>query len=106
MSKPHALWQNQTLLLQVYLQPRASHDELVGWHERGLKIRIKSPPVDGAANKHLLKFIARQFKVPTSHVKLVRGQPVDKRPSPFKTRLLSRSYYQQSRLKSVTQSTY
>lgn len=70
---PHARWRGQTLILQVYLQPRASRDELVGWHERGLKIRLQAPPVDGAANKQLLKFLARLFKVPVSNVSLVQG---------------------------------
>ncbi len=72
--QPLARWQDQTLILQVYLQPRASRDELVGWHERGLKIRLTAPPVDGAANKHLLKFLAAQFKVPVSNIHLLQGE--------------------------------
>lgn len=71
---PLAHWQEQTLILQVYLQPRASRDELVGWHERGLKIRLKASPVDGAANRHLLKFLARLFKVPVANISLLHGQ--------------------------------
>ena len=72
--RPHARWQGQNLILQVYLQPRASRNELVGWHERGLKIRLQAPPVDGAANKHLLKFLARLFKVPVSNISLLQGE--------------------------------
>lgn len=70
----HARWQQQTLILQIYLQPRASRDELVGWHEHGLKVRIKAPPVDGAANKQLRKFLARLFKVPVSNIRLLKGE--------------------------------
>lgn len=69
-----ARWRDDTLFLQVYIQPRASRDELAGWHERGLKIRLKAPPVDGAANKQLLKFLARLFKVPASNVSLLKGE--------------------------------
>ena len=71
---PHARWHERTLILQVYVQTRASRDELAGWHERGLKIRLKAPPVDGAANKYLLKFLARLFKVPVSNISLLKGE--------------------------------
>ena len=75
MSTPtHARWRDKTLILQIYLQPRASRDEMTGWHERGLKIRLKAPPVDGQANTHLIKFLARLFKVPISAVSLLRGE--------------------------------
>lgn len=71
---PHAQWRDQTLVLQVYIQARASRDELVGWQEQGLKIRLKAPPVDGAANKYLVKFLARQFDVPASNIRLLKGE--------------------------------
>ncbi|MDH5805378.1 MAG: DUF167 family protein, partial [Gemmatimonadota bacterium] len=36
--------------LPIHVQPRASKTEVVGLHGEAVKIRIKSPPVDGAAN--------------------------------------------------------
>ncbi len=73
-STVHFHWQDKTLILKVYVQARASRTELVGWHERGLKIRLKSPPVDGQANKHLIKFLAKLFKVPMSRIRLLQGE--------------------------------
>ena len=70
----HVRWLNDAVILQVYIQPRASRDEITGWHEKGLKIRLTAPPVDGAANKQLQKFIARQFKVPLSRVSILKGE--------------------------------
>jgi len=61
-------------LLQCYLQPRASRDEFAGIHGNSLKIRITAPPVDGQANKHLARFIAKQFGVAMSQVQLMKGQ--------------------------------
>ncbi len=75
MNKPaHVRWCNKILILQVYVQARAGRDELGGWHERGLKIRLKSPPVDGQANKHLLKFLSKLFKVAISNIRLLKGE--------------------------------
>ncbi len=66
-------WQGQDLLLAVYLQPRAGRDEIVGWHGQALKVRITAPPVDGKANAHLCRYLARRFAVPRAHVELLRG---------------------------------
>ncbi|MBL4828158.1 MAG: DUF167 domain-containing protein [Spongiibacteraceae bacterium] len=43
-------------------------------HDNRLKIRITATSVDGKANKHLINFVAKQFAVPKSRIKLVRGK--------------------------------
>lgn len=73
-AQAHVRWRDETLILQVYVQPRASRDEVTGWHKRGLKIRLKAPPVDGEANKQLMKFLAKLFKVPISKISLLKGE--------------------------------
>ncbi len=65
-------WDGADLVLTVRVQPRASRDELRLEGAR-LKARITAPPVDGAANAHLLRFLAGQFGVAPSRVELVRG---------------------------------
>jgi uncharacterized protein (TIGR00251 family) len=47
-----------SILLRVYVQPGASKSEVVGPFNEALKIRIKSPPVDGKANEALVEFLA------------------------------------------------
>ena len=42
-------------------------------HGDALKIRVKAPPVDGAANAELLRFLAKQLGVSRSAVVLARG---------------------------------
>ncbi len=60
--------------LSVRVQPRASRDEFAGLHGDRLKVRICAPPVDGKANAHLCKFLARQFGVPARNVTLIAGE--------------------------------
>lgn len=69
----HVRWRDKTLILQVYVQVRASRNEVSSWHTRGLKVRLKAPPVDGEANKQLTKFLAKQFTIPTSRIELLKG---------------------------------
>ena len=66
-------WDNQDLLLAVYIQPRASKTEIVGSYGNRLKIRIAAPPVDGKANQELIKFLAKTFTVSKSHITLLQG---------------------------------
>lgn len=60
--------------LRIFLQPKASRDQIIGLHDNELKIAITAPPVDGAANAYLLKFLAKQFKVPKSTILLEKGE--------------------------------
>ena len=66
-------WQGKDLLLRIKAQPKASKDEFAGVLGDRLKIRITAAPIDGKANQHLIKFLAGQFKVSKSHIKLIAG---------------------------------
>lgn len=67
-------WQAQDLILACRLQPKASSDEFVGDHGEELKIRITAPPVDGKANAHLTRFLAKSFGVSKSQVVIEKGE--------------------------------
>ena len=54
------------LLLSLYVQPRSSRNELGGLHGDVLKLRITTPPVDGKANKAVISFLSKLFKIPKS----------------------------------------
>ena len=61
-------------VLSVRAQPRSSRpglDSIVG---DAVKVRIKSAPVDGKANKELVETIADAFGIPKSLVELKSGQ--------------------------------
>lgn len=60
--------------LCIFLQPKASRDQIVGLHDNELKIAIAAPPVEGAANTHLLKYLSKLFKVPKSSIVLEKGE--------------------------------
>lgn len=59
--------------VDVWVQPRASKDELSGLQGDALKIRLAAPPVDGEANEALVRYLAKLAGVPRSSVELVRG---------------------------------
>jgi uncharacterized protein (TIGR00251 family) len=67
-------WQGEDLILRVRVQPKASRDEICGLQGEALKVRITAPPVDGKANAHLIKYLAKQFGVAKSAITLLSGE--------------------------------
>lgn len=62
------------IIFAVRVVPRASKSEIVGEHDDALKVRIASPPVEGAANIELIKVLAKYFDVSKAQVKIIGGQ--------------------------------
>ncbi|WP_375684353.1 MULTISPECIES: DUF167 domain-containing protein [unclassified Bartonella] len=66
------------LILFVYLIPKSSVDKIIGVECRDgekqyLVIRLRAVPEDGKANKALIKFLAKQWKIPSSSISLKSG---------------------------------
>ncbi len=61
--------------LRIKAQPAASRNEFCEiYGEDAIKIRIKAPAVEGAANKELVKFLSKSFKVSKSDIIFKSGQ--------------------------------
>lgn len=59
--------------LSIYVQPGAKKTELQGLHDGRPKVRINAPPVDGAANEELVRFVSKLLKISKSSVNLISG---------------------------------
>ncbi len=59
--------------LTLHVQPRARRTEWCGRHGDALKLRLAAPPVDGAANAALLRFLAESLAVAPGALRLVAG---------------------------------
>ncbi len=64
---------NETVLC-VRVQPRASRNELTGWRDGVLSIRLTAPPVDGSANRACREFLAAALGVRRADLELVSGE--------------------------------
>ena len=58
---------------RVRAQPRAGRRQINGPKGGALRVRLTSPPVDGAANRELRNFLAKRLKVPPSRLTIVSG---------------------------------
>ena len=64
---------NRGVRFAVRIVPRAASSDIVGEHDGALKIRIAAPPVEGAANRELIRFLAKSFKVTQRDVEIISG---------------------------------
>jgi uncharacterized protein (TIGR00251 family) len=62
-----------TARLVIHVVPRARATDVAGRHGDALKIRLAAPPVDGAANDELIRFLAERLSVPRSAVTIAAG---------------------------------
>lgn len=69
-----AWFEGEDIVLRLYIQPKASRDKIIGQHGEELKVAITAPPVDGKANAHLSKFLAKQFKVAKGLIHIDKGE--------------------------------
>lgn len=67
-------WKGDSLIFNVFLQPRASRDSLIGLHNNAVKIALKAPPIDGEANKQLIHFLSTLFGVKKSDIDIINGK--------------------------------
>jgi len=70
---PYLQGSEDGVVISVYVQPRASKNEVVGLQGDELKLRLTSPPVEGAANKLCREFLAKLLGVAKGQVSLVAG---------------------------------
>ena len=62
------------LVLSVRVQPKASTNAVRGVHGDALKIALTAPPVEGAANKACIAFVAKKLGLSKSAVEIVSGR--------------------------------
>ena len=63
----------QGITFSVRVVPRASRSEIAGEFDGALRVRLAAPPVDGAANRELIRLLARELKVPQNALDIVAG---------------------------------
>lgn len=65
--------QEDAITFTVRAQPRATKSAIAGEVEGHLKIKLAAPPVEGAANEELTRFLAKLFAVPRRAITLLSG---------------------------------
>jgi uncharacterized protein len=65
---------DEAVTFTVRVIPRSSRSEIVGEYDGAIKVRLTSPPVDGAANAELIKLFAKKLGVARSAITIESGE--------------------------------
>jgi uncharacterized protein (TIGR00251 family) len=72
--KPHFHQGRVGSAIAVRLIPRAKRDEVSEIQADGtVKIRITAPPIEGKANKALIRFLAELLDIPEGKIQIIAG---------------------------------
>lgn len=63
----------EDIILKIYLQPKASKNEIIGPYRDGIKVKVAAPPFKGKANEALIRFLAKEFGISPSSIEILNG---------------------------------
>jgi uncharacterized protein (TIGR00251 family) len=61
-------------VIKVKVIPRASRNQIVGFEETMIKVKLTAPPVEGRANKALKELLAKRLAVSKGCVDIISGK--------------------------------
>ena len=61
------------IVVEIWVMPRASRDQIGGLHGDRIKVAVSAPPVDGAANEAVRIALAKALGVSKSQVEVLHG---------------------------------
>ncbi|MDP1540182.1 MAG: DUF167 domain-containing protein [Moraxellaceae bacterium] len=64
---------NHSVRIDLKVIPSASRDEVVGWLDKSLKVKVAAPPERGQANKAVIKILAQQLGLPAAQIQIESG---------------------------------
>lgn len=77
------------LMVTFKIVPNSSKNEIIKTDDI-IKIKITAQPVDGKANKALIEFLSKQFKIPKTSIEILRGETSKEKTILFKTQDISK----------------
>jgi len=61
------------IVVKVKVIPKSSRPSIQGVDNNRLRMKLKSPPVEGKANRELVETLAKVLKVPKREIEIIKG---------------------------------
>ncbi len=61
------------ILATIKISPNAKKNEIIKT-DTEVKIKITAQPIDGKANKALIEFLSKTFKIPKTSISIIKGE--------------------------------
>lgn len=67
------LEKKEGVVISLFVQPNAPKSQIIGEYNQLLKIKIKSPPVEGKANDEIIRFFSEIFGIAKNKIEILSG---------------------------------
>ena len=61
------------IVVSIKISPNAKKNEIIKTKDE-TKVKITAQPIDGKANKSLIEFLSKNFKIPKTSIKILKGE--------------------------------
>ena len=68
-----AVASSEKTTIRVRVQPKASGNQILGFREDVLRLRVTAPPEDGKANAAVVRLLAQTLGISRSQLEVIRG---------------------------------
>ena len=75
---------NEGIIVNLRISPNAKKNEIIKDGDI-IKVKITALPIDGKANKALVEFLAKNFKIPKTSIEILKGETSKEKTILFKT---------------------
>lgn len=72
------------IIINIKISPNSKKNEIINEGEI-IKIKITAQPIDGKANKALIEFLSKNFKIPKTSIKILKGETSKEKTILFQT---------------------
>ena len=72
------------LIIRVKIVPNSSKNDIV-LEEEFIKVKVTAQPIENKANKALIEFLSKRFKIPKTSIDILKGDTSKEKTLLFKT---------------------
>lgn len=62
------------MIIHLTVKPGSRKDEFIVETDGSIKVKIREQPIEGKANKYLVKYLSEVFDVPKSRIEILKGE--------------------------------
>ena len=71
------------IIVNIKISPNARNNEIIKTADE-VKIKITAQPDDGKANKAIIEFLSKEFKIPKTYISILKGETSKEKTILFK----------------------
>ena len=73
------------IIARIKIVPNSSKNEII-LEEEFVKVKVTAQPIENKANKALIEFLSKQFKIPKTKIEILKGETSKEKTILFSTK--------------------